>query len=71
MYKASGKSVSDENSDYDKGHGHQEDDNLDCDPTFEASFFLSEPNLLTQGDLNDLLRDLNSSKIMLTSYVPD
>jgi len=70
MYHASGKSVSDDNSVYDEDHGQQEFDNLDFDPTFEASFFSSEPNLLTQGDLIDLLPDLNLSKIMLTPYVP-
>jgi hypothetical protein len=33
----------------------------DCDPTFEGSCSSSEPHLLTQGDLNDLVRDLNLS----------
>jgi hypothetical protein len=54
--------VSDDNSNYDEDHGQQEEDNVDCDPKFEASYFSSEPDLLTQGDLNDLLRDLNLSK---------
>jgi len=71
MYEASGKSLSDNNSDYDEGHGQQEEENFYCDPTFEASCFSSEPNLLTQGDLNSLIRDLNLSKVMLTSNVPD
>jgi hypothetical protein len=46
---------SDENSDSDKDHKH-------CDLTFEASCSLSEPHLLTQGDLNDLVCGLNLSK---------
>jgi len=29
----------------------QKGDNVDCDPTFEASCSSSEPHLLTQGDL--------------------
>jgi hypothetical protein len=35
--------------------------------TDEASCSSSEPHLLTQGDLNDLVRDLNLSKKRLTS----
>jgi hypothetical protein len=35
---------------------------FDCDPTFKISCSSSEPHLLTQGDLNDLVRDLNLSK---------
>jgi hypothetical protein len=53
---------SDGNSDSDEAHGQQEGDNVDCDPTFEASCSSPEPRLLTQGDLNDLVRDLNFSK---------
>jgi hypothetical protein len=53
---------SDDSSDYDEVHGQQEGDNVDCDPTFEASWSSPEPRLLTQGDLNDLVRDLNLSK---------
>jgi hypothetical protein len=34
---------------------------FDCDPTFETSCSSSEPHLLTQGDLNDLVRYLNFS----------
>jgi hypothetical protein len=39
----------------------QEVENPFQDPNFEASTS-SEPHLLTQGDLNDLVRDLNLSK---------
>jgi hypothetical protein len=39
----------------------QEVENPFHDPNFEASTS-SEPQLLTQGDLNDLVRDLNLSK---------
>ena len=50
--KVSGKSdFSDENSDSDEDRVEQEWDNVDCDPTFEASCSSSEPHLLTQGDL--------------------
>jgi hypothetical protein len=35
---------------------------FDCDPTFEASCSSSEAHLLTQGDLNDLVRNFNLSK---------
>jgi hypothetical protein len=39
----------------------QEVENPFHDPNFEASTS-SEPHLLTQGDLDDLVRDLNLSK---------
>jgi hypothetical protein len=42
-------------------HEQQEGDNVDCDPTFEASCSLSEPHLLTQ-DLSDLVREFNLSE---------
>ena len=42
---------SDDNSDSDEDRVEQEGDNVDCDPTFEASSSSSEPHLLTQGDL--------------------
>jgi hypothetical protein len=50
---------SDDNSNSDEDHGQQEGENVDCDPTFEASCSSSESHLLTQGYLNDLVRDLN------------
>jgi len=53
---------SDENSDSDEDQGQCVGDNSDCDPTFKASCPPSEPHLLTQGNLNDLARDLNFSK---------
>jgi len=49
-------------ADSDKNHGQPEGDNFDCVPTFEASSSPSGPRLLTQGNLNDLLRDTNLSK---------
>jgi len=52
---------SDNNSDSDD-HGQQEWANGDCDPTFEASSSSYESSLLTQGDLNGLVHDLNMSK---------
>jgi hypothetical protein len=52
----------DDNSDSDEDHGQQEGDNVDCNPTFEESYSPSEPYLLTQGDLKDIVCDLNLSK---------
>jgi hypothetical protein len=52
---------SDESSHSNEGHGQQEGENSDFDPTFGAIFFLSELYLLTQGNLNDPVRDYNMS----------
>jgi hypothetical protein len=52
---------SDDNSDSDKDHGQEEGDNVDCNPTFEASCSPSETHLLIQGDLKGIVRDLNLS----------
>jgi len=52
---------SDNNSASDEDHGRQEGENVDCVPTFEASCSSSDPHLLKQGDLNDLVRDLSLS----------
>ena len=35
---------------------------MDCDPTFAGASSSNEPHLLTQGDLNDNVRDLNLSR---------
>jgi hypothetical protein len=35
---------------------------MDCDPTFAGTCSSNEPHLLTQGDLNDIVCDLNLSK---------
>ena len=48
-----------ESSDEDVG---QANNNMDCDPTFAGASSSNEPHLLTQGDLNDIVRDLNLSK---------
>jgi len=48
-----------ESSDEDVG---QADNNMDCDPTFAGACSSNEPHLLTQGDLNDIIHDLNLSK---------
>jgi len=48
-----------ESSDEDVG---QANNNMDCDPTFAGVSSSSEPHLLTQGGLNDIVRDLNLSK---------
>jgi hypothetical protein len=52
----------DDNSDSGEDHGQQERVYVDCNPTFDASCSSSEPHLLTQGDINDLVRDLNVFK---------
>jgi len=40
----------------------QANNNTDCDPTFAGASSSIEPQLLTQRDLNDIVRDLNLSK---------
>ena len=37
----------------------QSNNNMGCDPTFPGACFSKEPHLLIQGDLNDIVRDLN------------
>jgi hypothetical protein len=41
------RTISEDNSDLDKGHRQKEGDNVDREPTFEASFLSPEPHLLT------------------------
>jgi len=48
-----------ESSDADVG---QDNNNKDCDPTFAGGCSSNETQLLTQGDLNDTVRDLNLPK---------
>jgi len=48
-----------ESSDDDVG---QANNNMGCNPTVAAASSSNEPHLLTQGDLNDIVRDLNLSK---------
>jgi len=48
-----------ESSDEDVG---QVTNNMNCDPTFARASSSNEPHLLTQEDLNDIVRDLNLSK---------
>jgi hypothetical protein len=48
-----------ESSDEDVGRANN---NMDCDPKFAEACFSSEPHLLTQGDLNDIVRNLNLTK---------
>ena len=43
----------------------QANKNMDFDPTFAVACSSNEPHLLTQGDLNDIVRDLNLSKSKL------
>jgi len=40
----------------------QANNNMDCDPTFVGACSSNEPRLLTQWDLNDIIRDLSLSK---------
>jgi len=35
---------------------------MDCDPTFAGATSSNEPHLLTQGHINDIVRDLNLPK---------
>jgi hypothetical protein len=48
-----------ESSDEDVG---QANNNMDCDPTFAGASSSNEPHLLNQGDVNDIVHDLNLSK---------
>jgi hypothetical protein len=48
-----------ESSDEDLGQSNK---NVDCDLTFAGASSSNEPHLLTQGDLNGIVRDLNLSK---------
>jgi hypothetical protein len=38
-----------------------QDNNMDCDPTFAGACSSNETHLLTEWDLNDIVRDLNLS----------
>jgi hypothetical protein len=46
----------------DEDHRQKEGDNIRSNLTIEARGSSSESHLLTQGDLKDLVRDLNFSK---------
>jgi len=48
-----------ESSDENVGQANK---NMDSAPTFAGACSSNEPHLLTQGDLNDIVRDLNLSK---------
>jgi hypothetical protein len=63
----------DENSDSGKENAQQERNNVDCDPTFVVHCSSSETHSLTQRNLNDLVRDLNSTlrfQTKSTEYSP-
>ena len=45
----------------------QANKNMDCEPTFAGDCSSNEPHLLTQGGLNDIVRDLNLSESNLNS----
>jgi len=51
----SDSALSDENAD-------QANNNMYYEPTFAGACSSNEPQMLTQGDLNDIVRDLNLSK---------
>ena len=40
----------------------QANNNMDCDPTFAGASSSNEQHLLTQGDLNNIVRDLKLLK---------
>ena len=48
-----------ESTDEDVG---QDNNNMDCDPTFVGACSSNEPHLLSQEDLNNIICDLNLSK---------
>jgi hypothetical protein len=48
-----------DSSDEDVGQANK---NMDFDPTFATACSSNETHVLTQGDLNDIVRDLNLSK---------
>ena len=48
-----------ESSDEDVGKANN---SMDCDPTFAGACCSNETHVLTQVDLNDIVRDLNISK---------
>jgi hypothetical protein len=52
-------------SDEDVGHANN---NMYCDPTFAGACSSNEPHLLSQRDLNDIIRDLNLSKKQADSF---
>jgi hypothetical protein len=54
--------IVDDDSAPDEADLQQVGETFDCDPTYEASCPSSEPRLLTQGDLNDLVRDFSLFK---------
>jgi hypothetical protein len=43
----------------------QVNNSMDCDPKFAGACSSSEPHLLTQGGLKDIIRNLNLSKSKL------
>jgi len=49
-----------ESSDEDVGQANN--NNMDFDPTFAGAYSSNEPHLMTDGDLNDIVRNLNLSK---------
>jgi hypothetical protein len=54
--------LSSDSSDSDDDRGQQEEDNADGYPTLAASCSSFETHIFTQGDLNDLVHDLNLFK---------
>jgi hypothetical protein len=48
----------------------QANDNVYCDPTFSAACSSNEPHLLTQEDLNDIVRDSTYQRSKLIFYGP-
>jgi hypothetical protein len=51
-----------ESSDEDDG---QANNNTNCDPIFGGACSSNEPHLLTQGDLNDIIRNLTRQRSKL------
>jgi hypothetical protein len=60
-----------DNSGSDEDHGQQGAENIDFDPSFEASCSSAEARLLIRGDLKDFVRALNSSEKQAELFVLD
>jgi hypothetical protein len=66
--KASNKHDADsESSDEDVGEANN---NMECDPTFLGACSSNETHLLTQGDLNHIVRNLNLPRSKLNFWAP-
>jgi len=56
-----------ESNDEDVGQANK---NMDCDPTFAGAYSSNETHLLTQGDVNHIVRNLNLPRSKLNFWAP-